>query len=78
MALERSVIFIEQKSDDKSVEFTHLSYPDKGWKEDDDKPGSFEKVIYLGKCKIDGDMFACYDKAGNISIYKGHLNSGRY
>jgi len=31
---------------------------------------SFEKIIYLGKCSLDGDMFACYED-NYIDIYKG-------
>jgi len=31
---------------------------------------SFEKVVYLGKCIYDGDMFACYS-GGTIAVYKG-------
>jgi trehalose-6-phosphatase len=75
MALAKSVIFVEEKETEKPVEFTHLFINNQGWI--DDKPGDFEKVVYLGNCKTDGDMFACYDK-GLIGIYKGHLNSGKY
>lgn len=35
------------------------------------------KVVYLGDCDQDGDMFAIY-KEGFIEIYKGHLNNGKY
>ena len=33
-------------------------------------PEYFSKVVYLGKCNADGDMFACY-KDDTINIYKG-------
>lgn len=35
------------------------------------------KVVYLGCCITDGDMFAIYNQ-GYIRIYKGYLNSGKY
>lgn len=38
---------------------------------------SADKVVYLGKCEEDGDMFALYTN-GFIMIFKGHLNSGTY
>ena len=34
------------------------------------KPKDFKEVIYVGKCKFDGDMFAC-KKDGYIEIFKG-------
>ncbi len=33
------------------------------------------RVVYLGKCSLDGDVFAVYHK-GNISFAKGSLNNG--
>ena len=42
------------------------------------KPINFKKVVYLGKCGVDGDMFAAYTELGNIEIFKGHINSGKY
>ena len=33
-------------------------------------PEKFDKVVYLGKCCCDGDMFVCY-KDATINIYKG-------
>lgn len=35
------------------------------------------RVVYLGKCQQDKDMFCLYS-AGYIMIFKGHLNSGKY
>lgn len=36
-----------------------------------------KKVVYLGHCKQDGDMFAVY-YGEFIEIWKGNLNSGKY
>jgi hypothetical protein len=68
------------KEESKPVEFTHCFGLDGGWHLTTQKPDShfFEKIIYLGKCSIDGDMFACYSTNGAITIFKGHLNSGTY
>ena len=38
---------------------------------------SATKVVYLGRCDEDGDMFAVY-AYGYIMVFKGHLNSGKY
>lgn len=35
------------------------------------------KVVYLGRCEQDGDMFALYINKF-IMIFKGKLNSGKY
>ena len=35
------------------------------------EPEKFDKIVYLGKCGFDGDMFACYRKDNTIHIYKG-------
>lgn len=74
----KSVIYIDkqEKAEEKPVEFT--DYIGEGGNEIPlSKPNEFEKVVYLGKCISDGDIFAAY-KNGFISIYKGHLNSGKY
>jgi len=76
----KKVIFIDQPKEEtkKPVEFTHFFSPQKGWIEDNGFVSScIDKLVYLGKCKVDGDMFAVYSIAG-IDIYKGHLNSGEY
>lgn len=36
-----------------------------------------DKIVHLGSCNEDGDMFAVYIH-GYIRIYKGELNSGVY
>ena len=75
----KKVIYINEQvdKDDKPVEFTHRLCEERGWKKCTLEPIDYEKVVYLGKCKYDGDMFAAYS-VGHISIYKGHLNSGKY
>ncbi len=58
------------------TQFTHC-LGERGWTGATRKPWEFNKIVHLGKCNKDGDMFAAYE--GNyISIYKGHLNSGKY
>lgn len=34
-------------------------------------PEEFLKVLYLGRCKADGDIFAAYHENGNIMVYSG-------
>jgi hypothetical protein len=41
-----------------------------GWIEGSLEPENFDKVVYLGNCDADGDMFACYVR-DVINIYKG-------
>jgi hypothetical protein len=41
-----------------------------GWMHALNTPESFDKIVYLGNCNADGDMFACY-KDNTINIYKG-------
>jgi len=76
----RKVIFINEpeKSEGKGVEFTHCKDGVKGWVKAISKPNNYGKVVYLGKCERDGDVFAAYNIIGNILIYKGHLNNGTY
>ena len=59
------------------LKYTHLFGAMEGWYEVDHIPDETAKVVYLGRCSVDGDMFAEYDQ-GFIRIYKGHLNSGEY
>lgn len=65
------------QQNDKPVEFTHFLDVEEGWEGANCKPSDFYKVVYLGNCSLDGDMFAGY-KNGAIIIFKGHLNSGNY
>jgi hypothetical protein len=74
----KEVIYINQpETASKPVEFTHFFAPDRGWCDAIKKPQDYEKVVYIGECKDDGSVFSAYDN-GYISIYKGHLNSGKY
>ena len=77
----KKVIMIgqEPKEESKGVEFTHSLRGDYGWKKARYTPRDIEvKIVYLGYCKVDGDMFAGYFDNGNIAIYKGNLNNGTY
>lgn len=79
----KSVIYIEQKEEQEEnpVEFTHVYNDLSGWLPTELTPSQYnnpnEKIVYLGKCIHDGDMFAAYSNS-NIQIFKGHLNSGKY
>lgn len=77
--MEKVIMIPDTNQDEKKkpVEFTHDLTRYAGWSESESDPRDFEKVIYLGRCKTDGDMFACYS-GGSIYIRKGHLNSGEY
>lgn len=66
-----------QEESKKPVVFTQIAGTQYGWGYTYIKPSDYEKVVYLGKCNTDGDMFAAYYNGG-ISIFKGHLNSGEY
>ncbi len=76
----KKVIFIEQPKEEtkKPVEFTQMLSINSGWIKTGSKPKEHQRVVYLGNCKLDGDMFAAYHDGGCIEIYKGHLNSGEY
>lgn len=68
------------KQKEKTIELTARK-KSTGWKILMDKGQSYlhgcEKVVYLGKCNEDGDMFAVYH-GGFIKIFRGHLNNGKY
>jgi hypothetical protein len=71
------IIGEEPKKESKGIEFTHYLNNSSGWNNAMDEFSDVKKVVYLGKCSVDGDMFACY--AGDIiSIRKGNLNDGTY
>ena len=53
--------------------FTHVQ-DDNGWVETDKATEHFKEVKYLGKCEIDGDMFACLN-LDFINIFKGTKGS---
>ena len=55
----------------KETVFTHCLNGACGWVyEPDDEPSNYNKIIYLGKCPTNGDMFAC-EKGLYILIFKG-------
>jgi hypothetical protein len=62
----------------KPVEFTHYQSTTEGWCKTSVHFNALNKIVFLGKCDNDGDMFAGYWASGVIMIYKGHLNSGKY
>lgn len=72
------VIYIDapQKEEKKKVGFTHYMTKN-GW-EPFEGFKNLLRVIYIGNCVIDGDMFIAYRHDGCIDIWKGHLNSGEY
>jgi hypothetical protein len=76
----REVIRIGEvvQESEKPLEFTHYQSTTEGWCETGDTPNALNKIVFLGKCDMDGDMFAAYSTSGAINIYKGHLNSGKY
>lgn len=42
-----------------------------GWDKSNLNPEDYEKVLYLGRCALDGDMFAATDSDSCIDIFKG-------
>jgi len=65
--------------DEKPVEFTHRLDEKNGWVDSEFDADEFDSVLYLGRCRQDGDMFAATDDGNEpIMIFKGHLNSGKY
>jgi trehalose-6-phosphatase len=73
------IIGEEPTKESKGIEFTHYLNPWMGWTSThrNVKPISYNKIIYLGKDRTDGDMFACY-MGKSILIHKGNLNDGTY
>jgi hypothetical protein len=65
-----------EAKEEKPVEFTHI-LDINGWESTSSTPIHYERIVFLGKCIVDGDMFAAY-RDGGIVIFKGHLNSGKY
>jgi len=60
----------------KQIELTHIQGVS-GWREDlDPDLSDATRLVYLGYCAQDGDMFAVYEDR-HINIYKGHLNNGK-
>ena len=71
---------LTEAKEEKPVEFTHITHPKEGWRLTSHKPTDDDviNVFYIGKCVVDGDMFAVTSNDRMIRIYKGHLNSGKY
>lgn len=66
---------IDSKSKPCKTVFTYRMTSDDGWTQVNVRqPDAFEHIVYLGFCKIDGDMFAAHDE-GTIEIYKGTKGS---
>lgn len=64
-------ISIEEKEELKiKTVFTHCLLSEEGWQLSNDNICDFEKIVYLGRCNVDGDMFAAY-YGHTIAIYKG-------
>lgn len=61
----------------KPINLTGYLDTDEGWIDSTADHSDIDKLVYLGKCALDGDVFAAYCE-GFIMIYKGHLNSGKY
>ena len=55
------------------MKFTHDLDIHEGWRKTYQTPSDFKKVKHLGKCQIDGDMFAAYNNEGEIHIFKGTM-----
>jgi hypothetical protein len=60
---------ITEKKEKKETVFTH-EISINGWIKTEIKITIFRKVLYIGNCRIDGDMFAAYIDR-KIIIYKG-------
>ncbi len=77
--METEFISLAKKEESKTT-FTHIHNSEDGWVEasfaseyyDEASfaPEYYDKVVYLGNCVFDGDMFACY-KENTIEICKG-------
>jgi hypothetical protein len=66
-------ISLEQKEKrNKKTVFTKYLCGVDGWTDTKTRetPEDFDKVVYLGKCGMDGDMFTCY-RGDIIAIFKG-------
>lgn len=76
---KQSVIYIDspKQQEEHPVEFTHYISTSRGAMGAGSGPSEFDKVVYLGRCEEDGDMFAAY-RGGRIYLYKGQLNSGKF
>jgi hypothetical protein len=80
--LTNEVIYIDgipKGKGTKAVKFTHYHGRFKKAENVNSNPKEYDKVIYLGHCAMDGDMFAAQHTTHNvIDIFSGKLNSGKY
>lgn len=60
----------EKEKKVKETTFTHRLTPKKTWIRGGPL-NHFKKIIYLGECEKDGDMFVCYHEDNTINIYRG-------
>jgi hypothetical protein len=76
----KEVIYInDPKKNEDRLSITHCFNGTKGWVQYTPISLNYDKIVYLGKCSIDGDMFAAYpNNEPTIIILRGHLNSGKY
>jgi len=70
------------KGKNDCIRLTHFQSISIGWvKEEADEIAETleqtERVVYLGECAEEGDMFVLYADDGSIFIYKGNLNNGK-
>lgn len=71
----------KEEKKERKVQYTFYLDEKHGWTESGRQPETKvapETIYYLGKCNTNGDMFMDIDPDGNICIFKGHLNSGKY
>lgn len=62
-----------KKEEGKKTELTHIK-GENGWRKFNHSQFPITRVVYLGNCCYDGDMFAIYYN-NIISFCKGNLNN---
>ncbi len=60
-----------QAKESKKTVLSHEYNNSKGWVLKSNDVDNYRKVLYLGNCSVDGDMFACYTRSNQIIINKG-------
>ena len=73
----RTVQRVDNADPDQPIKFTHYLSETHGWVYTETLSMEYDKIVYVGNDKGNGDIFVAY-RNGNILIYKGHLNSGKY
>ena len=71
MSKTKFVSVDDTQKEKKETIFTHELDGCGGYIKTNGEVTAFEKVVYLGNCSVDGDMFCAYHSSGTISIYKG-------